>query len=233
MISDLSDYKYCVDKPTTEIDLSLPILPQRDVNDAANGTSTANLICGVDVAFLLEAAACFCKFVWFLSTNPYSNMDSKFKDVKQISSNKITFPVRATEESALASGTPYGIYYLAYWVTGDAKCFYNSETPSESIYYDSLPTITRYGKDEFLESDSFRSVAVECYQNGIIKNDYLRFLFHFFQNRRKIYYSSSFNDTAPSLSKTESGGYYTPPAISHRNTRCVDRAGKYFLEYAA
>ena len=24
-----------------------------------------------------------------------------------------------------------------------------------------------------------------------------------------------------------------PPAISHRNTRCVDRAGKYFLEYAA
>ena len=25
----------------------------------------------------------------------------------------------------------------------------------------------------------------------------------------------------------------TPPAISHRNTRCVDRAGKYFLEYAA
>ena len=23
-----------------------------------------------------------------------------------------------------------------------------------------------------------------------------------------------------------------PPAISHRNTRCVDRAGKYFLEYA-
>ena len=26
---------------------------------------------------------------------------------------------------------------------------------------------------------------------------------------------------------------YTPPAISHRNTRCVDRAGKYFLEYAA
>lgn len=28
----------------------------------------------------------------------------------------------------------------------------------------------------------------------------------------------------------ENGG---PPAISHRNTRCVDRAGKYFLEYAA
>ena len=28
--------------------------------------------------------------------------------------------------------------------------------------------------------------------------------------------------------------YFTdPPAISHRNTRCVDRAGKYFLEYAA
>lgn len=27
--------------------------------------------------------------------------------------------------------------------------------------------------------------------------------------------------------------YYYPPAISHRNTRCVDRAGKYFLEYAA
>ena len=26
---------------------------------------------------------------------------------------------------------------------------------------------------------------------------------------------------------------YSPPAISHRNTRCVDRAGKYFLEYAA
>ncbi len=25
----------------------------------------------------------------------------------------------------------------------------------------------------------------------------------------------------------------SPPAISHRNTRCVDRAGKYFLEYAA
>ena len=24
-----------------------------------------------------------------------------------------------------------------------------------------------------------------------------------------------------------------PPAISHRNTRYVDRAGKYFLEYAA
>lgn len=27
--------------------------------------------------------------------------------------------------------------------------------------------------------------------------------------------------------------YCSPPAISHRNTRCVDRAGKYFLEYAA
>ena len=26
--------------------------------------------------------------------------------------------------------------------------------------------------------------------------------------------------------------YSVPPAISHRNTRCVDRAGKYFLEYA-
>ena len=26
---------------------------------------------------------------------------------------------------------------------------------------------------------------------------------------------------------------HPPPAISHRNTRCVDRAGKYFLEYAA
>ena len=26
---------------------------------------------------------------------------------------------------------------------------------------------------------------------------------------------------------------YVPPAISHRNTRYVDRAGKYFLEYAA
>ena len=29
------------------------------------------------------------------------------------------------------------------------------------------------------------------------------------------------------------GGFIYPPAISHRNTRCVDRAGKYFLEYAA
>ena len=27
--------------------------------------------------------------------------------------------------------------------------------------------------------------------------------------------------------------FLSPPAISHRNTRCVDRAGKYFLECAA
>ena len=40
--------------------------------------------------------------------------------------------------------------------------------------------------------------------------------------------------TAPyfDLFKLGDGSWRFPPAISHRNTRCVDRAGKYFLEYA-
>ncbi len=39
--------------------------------------------------------------------------------------------------------------------------------------------------------------------------------------------------TGQAFVETETVELKTPPAISHRNTRCVDRAGKYFLEYAA